>query len=332
MAGREQMKSALTLLFLLSLFLLPSTCSFAEDPELRREAVRLLERANAVSLSPNLPNLERTDTFRVLDSSSGVQEGTFTRVVVQGAGRRDETTFGKYHTVDIWTRGNLATVRTSELAPPEVANLTRLTPINLLRFDSSDVIHAITNKAAGGHSLRCIEFETITGEKRESNEVCVDAANGTLVSEKIGEEFIENSDFFPFAGVLMPAKITYSYAGVRKLEISQTMTELTDASANVLAPPPDAQIRQYCTTYRRPIGDSMPQPKPGNGGRDTDVVIRGIIANDGKIRDAVVQSSERPDLNEEALALVRQWVFTPAMCDGQPNESEASFVLHFRGR
>jgi TonB family protein len=61
-------------------------------------------------------------------------------------------------------------------------------------------------------------------------------------------------------------------------------------------------------------------------------LVRGIIGRDGKVHDAVVQSSDRPDLNAEALSLIQQWVFTPAMCNGRPNPSEASFVLHFQGR
>jgi hypothetical protein len=51
----------------------PSCCSdwfcclrfFSQDIQVREEAVRLPERANAVSSAPNLPNLERTDTLRV---------------------------------------------------------------------------------------------------------------------------------------------------------------------------------------------------------------------------------------------------------------------------
>jgi len=57
-----------------------------------------------------------------------------------------------------------------------------------------------------------------------------------------------------------------------------------------------------------------------------------MIYPDGKIHDAVVQSSERPDLNEEAIEVIHQWIFTPALCDGQPAISEASFTLRFQGR
>jgi hypothetical protein len=323
------MKSAMKVL---PLIFFTAIRASAQDPELRREAVQLLEHANSVSLSPKLPNLERVDTFRVFDAVSGPQEGTFTRVVVQGTGRREESRFGGYHSLDIWSGGHLATVRTSELPPPEMDTVMRLTPIYLVWFADDDVIHAIVDKAAGGKRIRCVEFDTIRGQKIEDNELCVDHSNGTLVLEKIGDELVENSEFFSFAGALLPAKIAYSFAGVRKLEISQTMTELADESENVLVAPPEAQVRNFCKTYRRAIGTSMPQPKAGNGGRNIDVAIRGIISTDGRVHEAVVQSTEHDDLGAEALTLVQQWVFTPAVCDGNPNTEEAMFIVHFHGR
>ncbi len=305
---------------------------FAQNQEVRREAMQLLEHANAVSMSPKLPNLERVDTFRVFDTGSGPREGTFTRVVVQGTGRRDESFFGEYHSLDIWSGGQLATVKTSELAPPELVNVLRLTPVILSHFDDEDVIHAIVDKASGGKKMRCVEFDTIRGKKIDNNEICIDQSNGTLVSESVGDEIIENSDFFLFAGELLPAKITYTFAGARKLEISQVVRELTEVSENVLAAPPTAEIVEFCKTLRRATGISMPQPAEGHGGRDVDVVIRGIISADGRVHEAVVQSAENPDLGNEALALVRQWTFTPARCDGEPNDQKAEFLVHFHGR
>lgn len=323
------MKSALALLLLL----IARNVYSAQDVELRSRAVGLLERAHAASLAPNLPNLERVDTFRVFDPSSTAREGSFTRVVIQGVGRREESTFGDYHVVNIWTGDTLATTRVNALAPPEIATVMHLTPINLVRFDQSDVIQAINDRGLNGRPVHCIEFETIVGQDRQENEVCMDSSSGTLVSEKLGDDFIENSDFFTFAGALLPAKITYSVLGNGlKLEIRQTMTVLADATANVLAAPPDALTLRRCTTFRRAIGQFMPQPQLGKGGRDIEVVVRGIIGADGKVHGALVQSSSRPDLSEEALNLIAQWVFSPALCNGNPNENEASFVLHFHGR
>jgi hypothetical protein len=317
-------------------FLLPALLfaspAFAQDPDVRREAVQMLEWATAVSTSPKLPNLERSDTFRVLDTTTGPREGTFTRVVIQGTGRREEIEFGGYHAIDVWTNAGLKTNRKSEMLPPEVKDVLRITPVYLVHFDGEDVIRAVVDKARNGQKLRCIVFDTIRGQDIQNNEFCIDPANGTLVSEKLGEELIENSEFFPFAGALMPAKVAYSYAGVRKLEISQTMTELKDVTEGVLSAPPDSVERRYCQTFRRAFGLSMPQPKIGNGGRDSEVVIRGIIQRDGRVNEAVVQSAEREDLGLEALSYVRQWTFTPAMCDGHPNPQEAVLIVRFHGR
>ena len=46
----------------------------------------------------------------------------------------------------------------------------------------------------------------------------------------------------------------------------------------------------------------------------------------------VEERAEFSDLEPEALALLQQWVFTPAMCNGHPNPTPASFTLHFQGR
>lgn len=321
------MKPALTLTGLVLL----SSLGFSQDIQVREEAVRLLERANAVSSAPDLPNLERTDTLRVFGGDT-IQEGTFTRVVIQGTGRRDDYSFGNFHLLNVFTRGQVAVVGTPQIAPPEINRLMRLTPIALVRFDHEDVIHSIVDREVGGRPARCIEFDTTAGARTQSNELCVDSVQGTLLSERLGRDFTENGDFFSFAGALFPGTIRYSEAGVLKMQVTQTMTALPDATPNVLAAPPDAQVRKACTTYRRAFGVSMPQPKPGNGGENTDIMVRGMIWGDGTVHDAIVQSSERPDLNPEALSLIQQWVFTPALCDGAPNRTEASFELHFQGR
>ena len=321
------MRSSLVLVAVLSA---PVLC-FAQDLKVREEAVRLLERANAVSSSPHLPNLERADTFRVF-GDSGIKEGSFTRLVIQGVGRREEYSFGDYNLVNVWTQKQVAVAGTPRILPPEVVSVLRITPIYLLRFDSQDVIHTIIDRDVSGRSARCIDFDTIHGEKTESNELCMDSSNGTLLLEKVSGEVIENSDFFPFAGALMPGKISYSAGGGQKMEITQTMTALAAAEANVLAAPPNSSMHRICTTFRRPFGVSMPQPNPGNGAGNADVVIRGMVGTDGKLYDATVQNSERPELNAEALQLARQWTFTPAMCDGHPDAHEVDFTLQFQGR
>jgi hypothetical protein len=322
------MKTALALLTLL----LTSIASGAQDIRVRVEAVHLLERGNAVTTPVKYPDLERVDSFQVFGADQVVKEGTFTRVVIQGTGRRDETTFGDYHLVDVIANGGMSRAQNQAVAPPDVKTLMRVTPIYHVSFNNEDVIHAITNREVNGQAARCIEFDTVVGQKSQANEICVDAATGAIVLEKLNEERIEYHDFFLFAGALIPARIDYSSTAAPSMEIKQSMTVVNETIPNVLVAPPDAVAWVNCQPYRRAFGQSMPQPKPGNGGGQVDVIVRGMIGRDGRVHDAVIDSSERPDLNGDAINIIHQWVFTPPMCNNQPSSAEASFTLHFQGR
>ncbi len=315
--------------FLILLAMLAPVSLWAEDTALREEAERLLERASRESSPPNLPNLERVVTFHSYDSNS---DGSFTRVVVQGTGRREEFIMGSQHIIAVFTPGALHLSGMPGMAPSELVTIVRITPIWLVRFDHEDVIQAINDSTLDGRSLRCIEFTTTGGEKSDENEICVDASSGTLTSMRVGNESFEYRDYFPFSGELLPGRILYSVNGAPRLELAQTMTELKQATQNVLAAPPNAQVMRSCKIFRRAFGENMPQPKPGNGGGDTDILVRGLIGNEGRVQDAVVQESQRADLNGEAVRVIRAWTFTPATCDGNPTETEATFTLHFRSR
>ena len=142
--------------------------SLPQDVSIREEAVRLIERAHAASLPPNFPNYEYSGTFRLLDTSSSDREGSYTRVTVQGAGIREEITFGSYHVVNVFANGTLATNSTGQLVPAEINLAKHLTPINLVRFDGNDVIRAINVKQLAGRSLQCIDFDTIAGQKQRT--------------------------------------------------------------------------------------------------------------------------------------------------------------------
>jgi len=322
------MKSALaSLLFVLVV----SSSGFSQDIKVREEAVRLLEKASLVSSPAKLPNLERVDTFRAF-GEAGVKEGSFSRTVIQRVGKREEYVLGDYHLLNVWTQKQVAATGTPHVMPGELVNLLRLTPIRLVRFDGEDVIHSIDEREVAGHKERCIEFDTIKGQQTQNNEICVDASTGVLLQQKIGPEWIENSNFFEFAGALIPGKIHYSVGGVRKMEISQSMKALAEGEANVLSAPLGAEIQNRCTTFRRPFGISMPQPKAGNGGTDVDIIVRATVLTNGRVYEATILNSERPDLDDEALALVKQWTFTPAMCDGNPRQTEVSGDVHFSGR
>ena len=305
----------------------------AEDPQVRQEAVRLMERAAAASTAATLPNVFRSDHFRSYSLQRNPQEGWFTRATVQNQGRRDESTFGDYHNLEVLNGRQISFVRSKDIAPPEIHDLFEVTPIRMMRFDEADTIRSIAKKTVNGRPADCIQFESTSGEKTQpENEFCLDRENGTLVREKVGDSLVENSNFFPFAGVLMPGTIKYSVAGALRMEVTQTMQPLSAPVEELLATPPGAQINQLCSSARRPYGTYMPQPKPGHGSNNYDVVLRGMVQPDGKAHEAVVQDSDRPDLNAEALSMAQQWTFTPEVCNGHPNSQEVQITIHFVAR
>ena len=71
--------------------------------------------------------MERNN-FRVFEGGT-VKEGSFSRVVVQGTGRRDESILGDYHLLNVWTEKQVAVVGSNHIQPPELLSLRRITPI-----------------------------------------------------------------------------------------------------------------------------------------------------------------------------------------------------------
>jgi TonB family protein len=300
-----------------------------QDIKVREAAEHLLERANRLSTSPHLPNLERVVNFRVTANGS-TKQGSVTRVVVQGTGRRDEYTYGDFHLLDVWTATQVAAVGQA-FFPPELKRVLRITPIWLVHLDGEDVVHNIVDREVSGVPAHCIEFDTVRGQQAEKNEICVDTAEGKLIRLKAGGEVVENREFFPFAGAWIPGSLHYEGNG-QTIEITQIMREVTNVDPNILVAPEGAEIHNMCKTSRPPFGTWMPQPPAGKGTGSADVVVRGVVGENGKMLRLAVQSSERPDLNSEALATAKEWIFSPAMCDGRPNLREVAITLHFVGR
>lgn len=310
------------------------SCLQAEDVKLREQAVQLMEVANAVSLPGALPSFEHTVAFRVHEPDGTVKEGTFTRVSAGAAGHRDEVTFGDYHAVIVVSGDRISQHHTTAV-PPEVRELRRQLPIHLGRFDQSDTIHAIQGENISGHPAKCVEFDTLTNGAPRSNEICMDTERGVVLRWRVGDEYIENADFFPIANLYEPAHIRRYLRHQLQMEIDQQM-KLIDGTldANVFTPPSSVWRTMYqCSTSRRPVAVFTPQPLPGkNGDKVVDVLVHGNIRPDGKVHDAVVDASPDPKLNAEALQLISTWKFLPLICNDEPASLSTDFVLHFQGR
>jgi TonB family protein len=308
--------------------------SFAEDAQLRARAFEMVERAQDVSVPHHSAPIvnETVLTFRALGSDGALHDGSYSRVFAGPNGTREEFTLGDFHLVRIALPDRLAFIGTSRVVPPEIRETLKLLPIQLWRLDQEDVVHDIVSKNRKGVDARCVEFDTIRGPETTRNELCFDAQTGTEIYARTGNTEVENSAFFDFSGAKLPGRIVRYQNGKVVTDITLARRIITDQlSPDMFTPPPTADIAVYCKTFRRAFGQSMPQPL-GNGGAITEIIVHALIGTDGKVHEATIEDSERPDLNQEALKTAQSWTFTPAVCNGQPNTEEANLVIRFQGR
>lgn len=300
----------------------------AQDMPLRVEALGLLNHANAVSRSTRvLPNRKLEATFRAYGLDGTTRDGTYS-VIYAIDSERYETHFGEYNAISIHLPDKI--VQNGYTPPPlEALEVHSLSPIDVNRFDQSDVINAITPATLFGRPAKCIQFETVVGRSHQSNEVCVDEELGTIMSKRIGDEMVEYADYFSFEGVLIPAHIRHYINSKLRMEIEQKFTKIDGPVDWAALMPPNAVTILPCTQYRRPIAQSTPQPPNAGAGPWFDVQVHATIGENGHIRNASVLPAGRDDLERQAIQIVSGWIYSPPTCDGKPIPVHATLTVHF---
>jgi len=319
------------------LLLFPFCCSVldAEDVKLREQAVHLMEGANAASLLAGYRDYEQVVSFAFHDPlDSQITTGTFSRISAGSEGRREEFNYGSYHAITSIAEDRSSSTRISN-EPPEIVELLDQLPIFLGRFDDQDLIRSIEDSNVGGRAAKCINFDTHLGTGVQANQMCVDSARGTLLRWHVGDELIENSEFFPVSTLWEPAHIRHYIRGALRVEIEQHISHtFVPVDVKTFSPPSGEWHKWWkCQNYRRTVGISMPMPPPGTQGTNiVDVVVRAFISDKGVVQPTLIVSSLRPDLNDEAMKLVATWKFAPLMCNDQVAATSADLVVHFQGR
>jgi hypothetical protein len=295
---------------------------------LRVEAVRLMEHANAVSRAPSvMPNYKQEVTFRAYGVDGTAQAGIF-NVIYTADSERYETVFGNYHAISLHFPDRIIQ-SDYQPPPPETLEVSSLTPLLVGRFDKSDTIQAISPATLFGRRAKCIQFETVNGRSRQSNEICVDEVLGTVIRWNVGEDLVESTEYLAFEGVLWPAHIRHYINGKLRMEIEQKFSVMEGPIDWAALTPPNPDTFRACKQYRRPIIESAPQPASAGAGPWYDVEVHGVIAEDGHVLEAAVLAAGRADLEQQAIQIVSKWVFSPGMCDGKPVPVSADLVVHF---
>jgi TonB-like protein len=305
-----------------------STHLYAQGMSVRVEAVRLLERANAVSRPAHImPNHKQEVTFRAYGLDATTQDGTFNGIY-SGDSERFETVFSNYHAINLHFPDRIVQ-NDYQPPPPETLQLDALTPLLIGQFDKSDTIHSIAAATLFGRRAKCIQFETVNGRTHQSNEICVDEELGAVIRWNVGEDLVENTDYSSFEGVLLPAHIRYYIKGKLRMEIEQKFSVIDGPIDWAALTPPNPHTIGACSQCRRPIIQSAPQPVSAGAGPWYDVQVHGVIGEDGHVYEASVLTAGRADLEKQAIQIVSGWVFSPGVCNGKPIPVSADLVVHF---
>jgi len=140
---------------------------------------------------------------------------------------------------------------------------------------------------------------------------------------------IEESDYYMFEGALSPARMRVYWNAKLHMEIEQKLTLVEGEIDWTALAPQNPVTYKWWQKYQKPLMQSAPQPPSAGAGPWYDVKVQANINADGHVEDAKVIAAGRPDLEQQAIQIVSKWVFTPAMCDGQPAPALADLTVHF---
>lgn len=301
---------------------------FAQDMSVRSEAVRLLDVANAVSHpSHPMPPVHEEGTFRAYSLDGTTKDGQFNNLH-DGDIERFETVYGSFHAISIHYPDRIVQ-NDFQPEPPEIAEMEKLTPLLIGRFDQSDTIESIRPATLYGRAARCIQFETVNGRTRETNEICVDEERGTLARWSVGRDVVEDTDYVQFEGVWVPTHIRHYINGTLRMEIEQKFSAMERPIDWAALTPPNPHTLRACHPYKPPVIQAAPQPASAGPGPWYDVQVQATIGKDGHVYEAAVLPAGRPDLEKQAAQIVSGWVFSPPLCSGKPTVVGAQLVVHF---
>jgi hypothetical protein len=300
----------------------------AQDISVRVEAVQLIDHAYAVcSTTKALPDYKQEVTFRVYGPDGITRDGSY-NMIVSGTTEWTEVTFGDYHLINLQRPDK--TLKSTTVPPPmETLEMLKLVPLTIGRFDHSDTIQSITPATISGRPAKCIHFETINGKTQQSNEVCVDAEQGPVLRWNVGDQLVEDSEYYMFEDVWRPARVRQYRNGKLHMELEQKLSLIDGPIDWESLTPKNAATYVQCQKYERPLIQSAPQPSTAGAGPWYDVKVHGNIGTDGRVHDIEVQAAGRPELEKQAIQIASQWVFSPAMCDGKPTSALANLIVHF---
>jgi len=308
-----------------------SYAQLVEDPQLRAQAVGLIERANQLS-SPVWPMNEEVFTFHIQNPEPGAPTDGSLKVGVGAPGlKRWEFSYGAYQLSQVRNGEEVATYTTGT-EPAAVVLVRKIVPVSLVRFDQTDVIRKIEDRTMDGTAATCIDFETIAGTRHQFGTLCVDKSAGYLIYQKIDDVIIKQSNFYRFNNGFFPAHIE-RWTGITKLaDIEGSVVVKKDFPTHYFDYPAGAVIAHTCNSFTPAYAESTPQPTAKSlSEKGIDIVVHGVVDKNGHPAELQILDDTHHDLASEAMQIVAGWTFHSAQCGYKPTIEHRDFIVHFQG-
>jgi TonB family protein len=320
------MSSRCTLLLALTLALLVPT-AFANKKD--AEARAMIEHAKQVSdiRSEGAPAFKLRLSFKITAKDEAL-EGEYTEVWVSRAQWRKDTVAGKFRRTEV-VMGRKRWLLDSPTAIPErLEAATGFSGFGRLQPEGWKP-QKIDVRNQNGLSLRCIE----TGK----SSLCFDVTSGTFAYEieerAVGTtakvEACSHSDYQKFGDRLVARSFVCTEGNVTTIEAKVIELAMNPApDQGLFVPAEGAKESVNCFGHVLPPKPIRPAgPDPPQDRRGASAVVSLVVGTNGFPRDLSVSGPDQ-EFNRAALEAVRQWTFKPAMCDGEPVETEIVVQLN----
>jgi TonB family protein len=317
----------------LSLALFAASHSPARD-DLEKKANHILERVSQLeTFQRGDPKHKREVKFRLVRAGSPDVEGLFAVKTDSATLWREDIDFDNYHSSELRIKDHVWFKSTHDFLPLVVQELREALIVPVLRMGKENSVKRVYEREIEGVRVQCIEFETVHGDNKFENEVCVQKDTGYLMWAHHDGTQMSFSEFLPIGGIVLPRQITIDLDGKSKVvaELNEEMVQKFDPTE--FTPPDGAEMTEVCIKGSNPAPLYTPDPVSGliaslgiSHGRVTGVLK---VDTEGNVVNAAIVQSLSPVLDDLALATVKRWKYAPATCNAKPVRGVTQFSVAY---
>jgi TonB family protein len=318
---------------LLLIFLVVSPSHAGEDA--RKEANRILKIAShleTLKLGKH-PKYRHEVHFSLLRPGMTEVGGDYMLEVDSPSFYREEISFDNYRLRRVRIRDQIWTQSTHDFTPLVVEEIEIALSTTTLRMTSRHIVKRVYDRDIEGTEGRCIDFETIHGNDRIENQICVRKDSGYIFYARHGSTDATFSDFSPVLSIVKPRRITIDLPDKARIVADSTYNDVEKFDQAEFKPIDGADVADVCEKSTGPAVKYAPDPVfsvISNLGISHGRVI-GVVKVDaeGNVVNAAIVQSLGPLVDDLALATVKRWKYAPATCNGKPVKAVTQFSVTY---